>query len=169
MTRPAPVESVFCIEGVVLFMHRGEIRMHEVTGLRMALVEVVQSLPNRHCCKSAVMIRASQYVAAPQDVSLVERFIRLSSRCWGIDRRQEYWQILLENFTPEEVLELYMKQCPKVVTRRQYVALQKMLMSRLQLPEEHIRQAMMWLTVKASAPRRRPKYHYSFVGCPMGQ
>lgn len=84
--------------------------------------------------KQASVVFAGELGAEVEE--LVGRFIDSHPRCYGICRRQEYWDILLTHFCQEQSLRLYLRGFPKYLTTRQREAMRKYLVTEMRFDEQ---------------------------------
>lgn len=103
-----------------------------------AIIFVGNSLPNKFADRSEVLRQALALLGGldespekTQATRCLTKLVRLSPRCWGIDRRKGYWRIVFMALTKGEAAEFYLRQFPPEITHHQNIGMHRYLVREL--------------------------------------
>lgn len=134
---------------------------------------IMQKLPDKHVdvdevCRQATDLLAGNMANSGPAKSALRRLADISPRCYGADRRKEYWRIARQYLTCADIVNLYLGQFPGTITTGERKAIRKILIEKLAVEpncaDELLKKFRLYL---GRSPREKEYCGFDkYAGCP---
>lgn len=127
----------------------------------LAITQVASRLPDKQQDRTQVAAAALAFINVDADEGerareIVRRFINSCPRCWGVDRTNQYWNMLLTFVGGEKALELYLIRFPGQITTGQRLALERYLVRKRGYDAAVVTQALQRFVIRQNYGRHAP-------------